>query len=230
MEIIKYLEMLKRTSLCFTLGNQRRLNELNRKSIKLKALCFHTGILLGFTALSFFLTIKVAFAYVVEPWKWPTNTVNYDAHLLNSQWVQAVDSARSAWNNVTPSPFAFNRNDTSANDLYMIGLTGSTIAQEFTYCGASLCSVAGSTVTRTVIEFDNSNRTWHLATDCMVPSNANDARGVITHELGHSATLKHSTCGSDPTTMCGTIPTGVDSCAWRSLHQDDINGLNAQYP
>ncbi len=30
---------------------------------------------------------------------------------------------------------------------------------------------------------------------CMVPSNANDARGVITHELEHSATLKHLTYG-----------------------------------
>lgn len=205
---------------------------MNTKSIKSKALYYHTGILLGIAATSFFLTIKVAFAYVVDPWKWPTNTVNYDPHLLNSQWVQAVDSARSAWNNVTPSPFGFYRNDTSANDLYMTGLADPLIALEFTYCGTSLCHTAGSTVTRTVIQFDNSNRAWHVPSDgnCMVPSNTYDARAVITHELGHSATLKDSTCGSDPPTMCGVMPSGVSSCAWRSLHQDDITGLNAQYP
>lgn len=186
------------------------------------------GLLFIIIATSLISTRKFVFAHVVDAWKWPTNTVYYDAHLLSSQWAQAVSDGRYAWNNVSPSPFAFYRNDTSQNDIYMASLSSGVTGGEITYCGSSICNSAGSTVTRTVVKFNSTSIIWHHDVSCQVPSYAIDTRSTAAHELGHSATLAHSYCGSDPTTMCGVALKG--SCAKRSLTQDDRNGLNAQYP
>ena len=52
-----------------------------------------------------------------------------------------------------------------------------------------------------------------------------DARGVLTHELGHALGLGHS---QDPrATMYATHPPGT---SWRSLEQDDRDGVSALYP
>lgn len=53
----------------------------------------------------------------------------------------------------------------------------------------------------------------------------NDARSILTHELGHALGLGHST---DPSaTMSAAYPGRI---SWRSLEQDDKDGVCALYP
>lgn len=52
-----------------------------------------------------------------------------------------------------------------------------------------------------------------------------DARSVLVHELGHALGLGHSTVAG--ATMNATHPPGI---AWRSLEQDDREGVCALYP
>ena len=192
---------------------------------------------IGFVSFIVFSTLltfnRQALAYVLFPWKWSGTTVNYDPHTMGSGWIQIASDGRQQWNNVSPSPFTMLRNDGSANDvtLQSIDGDGGTLGRTYLYCGANLCSAAGQTVTRAIIQFDTVG-IWHLDSSCMVPSNAFDARGVSAHEFGHFATISHtqsSNCsGTNPATMCGGIPRG--SCAYRSLNSDDQAGLNAQYP
>jgi hypothetical protein len=170
----------------------------------------------------------------VYGWKWGITTVNYDPHTMSSGWIQIASDGRQPWNNVTPSPFTMLRNDSSANDVYLQAIDGDGgyLALTYLYCGANICSQVGSTVTRALIRFDTIG-TWHLDSNCMVPTNAFDARGAAAHEFGHFATLSHSSfgCGgSNPATMCATIPRGVLSCEYRSLTSDDQGYLNTQYP
>lgn len=169
-----------------------------------------------------------------NPWKWGVTTVNYDPHTMSSQWIQIASESRQTWNNVTPSPFNILRNDTSANDVYLqyIDGDGGVLGGTTSYCGASICSQAGQTVTRATTRYDTVG-TWHLDSNCMVPTNSFDARALATHEFGHFSSLGHSTSGcggSDPATMCSSLPRGVPSCAYRSLTSDDRSSLNAQYP
>ena len=174
----------------------------------------------------------------VYGWKWGVTTVNYDPHTMDSGWIQIANEGRQPWNNVTPSPFTILRNDTSNNDIYLGYVdgpgAGTLLAITKLYCGPSICSQNGSTVTRGTIKIEPTE-SWHLNDTCMIPANSYDARGVATHEFGHFATLSHSTVGcggSDPATMCSSIPPGPGSvaCAYRSLVSDDQANLNTQYP
>lgn len=188
-----------------------------------------------------FTTRGQALAYVVLPFKWGVTTTYYDPHSLGSGWITIASGGRQQWNNVSPSPFNMQRNDSSTNDVYFGYVDGSGPGLAITglYCGANWCSSAGQTVTRAVMAIENPPQSsppvvWYVDSSCMVPSNAVDARGVLTHEFGHFATLSHSqssNCtGSNPATMCAGIPAGTGGCAYRTLTSDDQSGLNAQYP
>ena len=65
--------------------------------------------------------------------------------------------------------------------------------------------------------------TWSLATN---PADGKiDLRGVVLHEMGHALGLGHS---QDPrASMNASHPPGI---AWRSLEQDDRDGVCALYP
>lgn len=52
-----------------------------------------------------------------------------------------------------------------------------------------------------------------------------DARGVLTHELGHALGLGHA---SDPAATM--FASRADTIAWRSLEKDDVDGVCALYP
>lgn len=190
-------------------------------------LFLQTGFVILVAIVAFSYSQKIVFAYVLDPWKWATNTVNYDPHLLPSGWITIASDSRLPWNNVTPSPFTFLKNDTSNNDLTwtFIDGNGGTQAGVTQTCSPSPC-VGGSTVIRATMRIDSGDA-WHTDISCMVPSTLFDSRDVVTHEFGHMATLRHSTCPAGPT-MCGFSVRG--SCARRSLDSDDQNGLNAQYP
>lgn len=170
---------------------------------------------------------KIVFAYVLLPYKWATNTVKYDPHSLPSGWITIASESRQPWNDVTPSPFTFLRDDTSNNDLYWNNIDGNGGTQAYVIptCTPSPCA-AGGTVVRATMTIDSGDA-WYTGSSCMVPSTQFDGRDVGTHEFGHMATLAHSTCPAGPT-MCGASVRG--SCARRSLENDDRNGLNAQYP
>jgi hypothetical protein len=169
----------------------------------------------------------MALAYVLSPWKWATNNVKYDPQFLPSGWKTIASDSKQRWNDVSPSPFNFAADNNSNNDLSYIAIDGNGGVQATVLhtCSPAPCA-AGSTLVRATMRIDSGDP-WHTDISCMVPSTHFDARDAITHEFGHMATLRHSTCPAGPT-MCGTSVRG--SCARRSLENDDRNGLNAQYP
>ncbi|GAB4578502.1 MAG: hypothetical protein Fur0022_12370 [Anaerolineales bacterium] len=176
-----------------------------------------------------------AFAYVLFPWKWGSTFVQYDPHTMGAGWIGIASEGRQQWNNVSPSPFTISRNDSSSNDVFLgyVDGSGPKLGTTALWCGPSQpCNMVGQTVTMAVIILE-STQVWHVDSNCMIPANAADARGVITHEFGHFSTLNHSSSGcggSDPATMCSSMPLGTGGCAYRTLKSDDQAGLNAQYP
>ena len=197
-----------------------------------KKIFLRTGFVVLVAAITFTFLQKTAFAFVLDPWKWATNTVTYDPHLLPSTWITIANDSKQPWNDATPSPFTFVRDDASANDLIwsLIDGDGRTQARVFQTCTPSPCA-GGSTLVRATMQID-SNDTWHTNATCLpIPATRFDGRDVVTHEFGHMATLRHSTCPAGPT-MCGTsVRDGTSqSCARRTLQTDDLNGLNTQYP
>ena len=178
-------------------------------------------------AVTFFISSRTAQAYVLFPWKWSTSSAVYDPHTMSATWITIASDGRTAWNNVSPSPWNISRNDTSANDVTYAPIDGAggTLGGVGLYCSGVYCSVAGQTVTSAGMIFDNAEN-WHTSSNCMVPANQFDARSNSTHEFGHFSTLNHS--GVAAATMWGGLAPG--NCNQRSLETDDINGLNAQWP
>lgn len=164
-------------------------------------------------------------AYVTLGYKWPSNSVTYDKHLLSTAWASAVWAGAYQWNAVTTSPFAWTAGDSGSNDVYLAYIDGAygTYAVTYPY-------YTGSTYTSFVINFDT-GETWY--TGGGIPSSSQlDAIGVAAHEFGHGLGLNHSqwtNCVTNPKpTMCATY--GYGRSDWRSLESDDRNGLTYLYP
>lgn len=182
-------------------------------------------------SLMVFAVYQTGNAWVGMGVKWPTNTGKYDAHTLDSTWATITSFGRTQWNNVTPSPWMWLRDDTTNNDVtyeYVDGAGGGTIA------GMTTITSSGSTITRIVMKYDSSE-SWYVHAGPTPPIGGSqvDARSVATHEFGHALGLDHtsgSACpgGSGNATMClGNAP---GTTFKRSLESDDRNGVNGLYP
>jgi hypothetical protein len=177
-------------------------------------------------ALLLLLTVGIqSSAYVfLTSAKWQTMPVTYDKHTLSGSWQTAVWCGAFNWNDVSPSPFAWAAGDSGDNDVYLISIDG-----PYNVLAQATCTPSGGAIVRMSIQFDR-DETWY--TEGGIPAgNQLDAIGVATHELGHGLGLDHtqtSNCGANPATMCALYSYGVTY--WRSLEQDDRNGLNAKYP
>lgn len=167
-------------------------------------------------------------AYVWSGQKWPTNTVYYDPSALSDTWKDVVSFGRQQWNDVTPSPLTFLRDDTSNNDVLMAVLEPADLGECQRYS-------SGGTITRMIIRF-NSTKSWATGIGT-VPAGQYDARGVAAHEFGHGAGFSHSKSTycpggeNDPNlwnTMCSGYSSGE---SWkRTLTYNDKLGLNDVYP
>lgn len=167
-------------------------------------------------------------AYVELGPEWATNTPTYDQHTLGSAWKTAVWNGATRWNNVTSSPFAWSRTDSSVNqnDVFRGSIDGSG----GTLAVTTVTSLFGL-ITWINMEFDTAE-SWYTGTGTPGASQF-DAYSVAAHEFGHALGLDHtnlSCSGSTSTrpTMCATYSAGQTYA--RSLHSDDQNGLNAIYP
>lgn len=165
-------------------------------------------------------------AYQLLGPKWSSTNVQYDRHLLPSNWQTVMSGVAGTWNNVSPSPFAWSSNNNSNNDITRGGIDGGggTLAVTTVY-------YSGSTITRATQKYDTAEN-WYVGSGTPGSSQI-DARSVATHEFGHAAGIGHtqsSNCPSCPNrvTMCASYSQG--STCMRSLENDDKSALNALYP
>jgi len=165
-------------------------------------------------------------SYLLKPFKWSSTSVQYDTHTFSGTWNQVASDSKQPWNNVSPSPFTFSQNNSSANDVYLAYIDGVGGTQAFTGYVCSPSCVAGASIIRATIRFD-SGESWYTDSACVVPSTSFDSRSIGTHEFGHAAGLGHSSASGNPTMYAYS---SLGTCHLRSLETDDQNGLNAQYP
>lgn len=180
---------------------------------------FSKKILILLVCAMFFGVSFTVHAYVYGGVKWAGTavTVDYGSPTIPATWITPIASGSSAWN-ATASPFTFSAG-TSNNDL--------TYSNKGTWGG----KVALSTVTgvgTTINDVDlvfNSYYSWSTAG----AAGKYDVQNTATHEFGHFLNLSDLTGAvNSEKTMYGTTTTGETKK--RSLHSDDINGINYIYP
>ena len=170
-------------------------------------------------------TVPTAQAWTGMGPKWPTSTNKYDKSALPSNWQSVADFATAQWTNVTPSPFNWVSDASSANDLTRGNIDGAgrTLAVTTIY-------YSGSRITRFVMKFDTSEN-WYLGSGSP-GSNQVDGQSVATHEFGHAHGQGHAQSqycsGSGSATLCPYYTMGTTYM--RSLEADDRNGINTLYP
>lgn len=157
---------------------------------------------------------------------WPNPTATYDTHTLSANWRGVADFGAVQWDNVTPSPWDWVSNTSSANDIYRGSIDGrnGTLAVTYVY-------YSGSTITRATIKFDTAEL-WYLGSGSP-GSGRVDGRSVSAHEFGHAAGIGHTTSqycppNSNKATMCPSYTLGTSYM--RSLEVDDRNAINSLYP
>jgi hypothetical protein len=165
-----------------------------------------------------FLMPMFTYAYVYNGWKWPTNavTVDFGSPTIPSTWISPIAAGSAAWN-AASSPFNFSAG-TSNNDITVsnLGSSGPLAVTAITH--------SGSTITDTDLTF-NSSYSWSTTG----ASGLYDVRNVATHEFGHFLSLADlSGAGDTNKTMYYAADPGETKK--RSLHSDDIDGINAIYP
>jgi hypothetical protein len=172
--------------------------------------------------MAIFAGINLAMAYTA-PYRWSSSPVAYDYSALTVDWRNVALFGAQQWNDVSPSSFTMSSLMSGSNDVYMSSIDGSGGTLGIT----SRWTSDGYHLSQATIRFDDAE-SWNLGSGSPWPWQI-DARSVATHEFGHFAGLGHSSnCGWNPATMCPSTSSG--STQWRTLEQDDRNGLNANYP
>lgn len=157
-----------------------------------------------------------ASAYVYNGYYWHSGsaTMHKDSS-IPSTWTTPFSDAASAWNNAG-ADFSYSWVSTSNNILYYTPLSNNSIL------ATTHSTHSGDEFLRFYTEF-NSNKAWSTAANG--ESGKFDVQSVATHEFGHSLGLNHSTVS------LATMVSGYTTNAiWkRSLHSDDIAGINSIY-
>src|SRR6266508_1440624 len=183
---------------------------------------FVTGALLVVMGL---LWAQAAHAYVIFG-SWSTNSTGLDPDpSLPSSFFDGTKFGAAQWNNVTPSPWRFVRNDASNNEIIYAPIDGTLgiLAQTQIF--------GFFNITEADVTYDSAED-WYTGSGTPGASQV-DLRSIATHELGHVTGLDHtqnSNCpgNSSNATMCPFYTLGTTYI--RTLEADDKNGLNANYP
>ena len=155
-----------------------------------------------------------AYSYSGYRWSNNVNYVRYDASVPSSwQSSNALSNGRRVWNEAG-SPFRLNYSSSSGN-VVRAGYYGDT-----GWLGLTRIWTDGAgRIAKAETKF---NRTYHWSTSGA--AGYYDVQSVAAHEFGHWLQLKHSYY---PTTMYTSA--GKGETYMRSLHSDDIAGINQAY-
>lgn len=171
----------------------------------------------GFLALAIFVNPADTLAYSYSGKKWNTTSVGVDVSDASwpSSWISPLASAMSTWNGAS-SPFTF---------------SSSTSGHKFTRSNMGVGPLAVNTTSyigSTIVDCDT-NFNLYYSWSTSGSGCCYDVQSVATHELGHWLMLNDLYGGGDTEkTMYWSATTGETKK--RSLHSDDINGINYIYP
>jgi MYXO-CTERM domain-containing protein len=173
-------------------------------------------------------------AWVAEGPKWATFPVAFALAMPGSRDVgleagNEIDVAGRSWSTVKCTAFRATFSGTTMNPpgddgvngvyfhdvMWPTDLTPKGVAQTVVHMNAS------NQITDADIHVNGQDYTFSLQGGGAIP----DVRAIVTHEMGHALGLGHSTVMG--ATMWATYPGGI---AWRSLEQDDRDGVCALYP
>ena len=194
----------------------------------------------------------VSAQYVVNAWKWPESAmpvkVSYNPSLQapRPSLAAPIQNAVDQWSSVTPATFQFEYAGTTSATTGACDGAGvpdgiNTIAYVTTLQKGILGQTCTLTMTDsltgdvTLFEFDMQlNWTIDWGGQTTLPGQY-DVFSTILHEMGHAAGLAHPCFLNSPactatdiaSVMYPSLKLGVEK---RSLTQDDMDGLRAQYP
>lgn len=176
--------------------------------------------------------------YKLNTWKWSPDQIPVPVSYNPSNetgslpaalpWIQ---SAISQWSGVT-SLFSFTYAGSTSAGLGACSTNGDTDGiNTISFTSGMSKPVLGQTCTLStrggrIVEFDmqlNNTTNWGAGNPTTKPQY--DLPSTILHEMGHAAGLGHSSDAGS--IMYASLAQGVMK---RTLTQDDIDGLNAQYP
>jgi len=154
-------------------------------------------------------------AYSYSGSKWGSYPVSIDVSGWPAGWVSPLASSMSAWNNAS-SPFYFNSGSSGHRFYTVASIPGNPLAK-------TDCSPVG-TITDCDTRF-NLSQPW--ATNGS--ATAYDVQNAAAHELGHWLFLNDVSGGGD-TEATMYFGASLGEIKKRTLHSDDINGINFVYP
>lgn len=171
-------------------------------------------------------------AYILKPWRWPSNHATFNTSLLpSSAWRSLARDAADEWEDT--GEFDWTHSSSSQNKLELTYLDGP---------GKKLATTTnqryGNFLYKISIFFDSSE-SWHTSSGTP-PSSKYDALSVATHEFGHAVGIDHpqsSTCSSSipksrRPTMCQHDDGGdakKNDTYRRTLEDDDEDAIEDQY-
>lgn len=157
---------------------------------------------------------------------WLGSSANYRINAtVPATWHPAINRAANTWTAVPTSAWNWNQVSFLGNVIRRRAIDG----PGGTLGHAILVNVLGVIISFSM-EFDT-DENWHIGLGAP-GSNQIDLESVAAHEFGHALGLAHTQVIHclliNPATMCPAYPVG--SISFRTLEQDDINGVSSLYP